>query len=377
MTGKIIGLSLAPWLLAAGLAVAAEPERGQNTREVKTELAREEGEETETASQARIYEDVEILRRLLIGKIVSVYVPSSRASTLGFYSPSPTYPSPNNSVLLWGGSPDGKSRTLDLEGTYFKGQGVVYSVTLPLPARDPRKDSGKDSARTLSDWERTRKEIHHENVSGPEKPNRTKSPSLTEVILQVLHQNGRHFTPLSADESLTVAITFRGDRRATWTGGGLRYSTTYTEMKRADPNVNFFQNNPYKTGDVSRDYELLGDLHMKQGKVQEALQAFTRAHRESRSGEKKTQLLRRIAQVYLALGKDAEAAHILEALRKGEKKLPDDKKNGKARAADLPPKLIITVSKKLIESAAANKLTFAEFRKQAKVQYLNFPAAAK
>src|SRR5262249_17404522 len=98
--------------------------------------------------------------------------------------------------------------TLDTEGTYLKGQGVVFTLTLPPPARDPRPEAPKPAARPPSEAERIRREVRQDKE--PEaQADAKKEPALAAVVLRALADNGKHFTQLGENESVTVVITFR------------------------------------------------------------------------------------------------------------------------------------------------------------------------
>ena len=100
-----------------------------------------------------------------------------------------------------------------VEGVYLKDYGVVYTVTLPTPPNGmtPGPTAGTVTRTPLSPWERTRKELRGEKIENEGKVVGTRSPSLSEVILKVLADNGKHFTRLAEGERITVVVTFRDD----------------------------------------------------------------------------------------------------------------------------------------------------------------------
>src|SRR5205823_6170293 len=98
---------------------------------------------------------------------------------------------------------------LATEGTYLKGQGIVFTLTLPPPQRDPRPEVPKPTPKPPNDWERMRKELRQEKPQNEETAQPQKELRLSDIILKMLAENGRHFTQLGENESLTVAITFR------------------------------------------------------------------------------------------------------------------------------------------------------------------------
>src|SRR5205807_3120108 len=115
----------------------------------------------------------------------------------------------------------------DVEGVYLKGQGAVYTLTLPPPRRSPRVATKETLSKPLTDWERALRSVRGDQPT-PQKSEPVKEPSergvfaelekggylgLTEAILRVLAENGHHFSQLAPDEKITVAVTFREPNR--------------------------------------------------------------------------------------------------------------------------------------------------------------------
>jgi hypothetical protein len=159
-------------------------------------------------------EEVEILRRLLDKSFEAVYgrfrFPMGHFSSAGMGG---------NSDSGWTGMLVLNERNFDLsdhpatplEGVYLKDYGVVYTITLPPPPNQmsPGPSAGAVTQPALSPWERTRKELRGEKIED-ERKGTVGSPSLSDVILKVLADNGKHFTRLAEGEQITVAVTFRG-----------------------------------------------------------------------------------------------------------------------------------------------------------------------
>jgi hypothetical protein len=124
-------------------------------------------------------------------------------------------------------------------------------------------------------------------------------------------------------------------------------------------------------GSPARDYELLGDLQMKQGKPAEALGRYQIAIKQKASAG----LYRKMAQALLALGRDAEARQALDMVQKYAGK-PSSQRGttGSKQTASLPSKLIVSAPKKLLDQVHAGKITFDELKKNANVHYLTFRA---
>jgi hypothetical protein len=348
--------------------------------------------------RTQMYEDIEVLRRLLDSKLQSQYAPLRQhgMNTLWY-----GYGTPNVSTNVqqflqpyvvvdvdgsnqtrWKYSnvwPNGTltsqayvdwlnvhavaTRSLDTQGVYLKGQGVLYTVTLPHPPK-PRADTPKPPSPSVSDWDRVRREVRNEKAE-PEKKEAPphKDPTLTEILLEVLAENGHHFTRLAENESLTVVVTFPAE------GQPAPKTTSATAPKPAGA-----------TADTSgRDYELLGDLHLRQGNAVEAEKAYRQAVDQSTSSRRRAALLGKCAQALITAGKTAEAAHLLNDLVNAAKKEPAaPAPAAQATAATrpaLPAKLIVSVSKKVLDQAAGGKMTVEELQKAATVDYLNFTPA--
>jgi hypothetical protein len=411
---KTIGFVLSTWLVAAGWTAAQNGKNGD----------KEPGERR--TGRARMYEDIEILRRILLGKLQKVYAPLAvenrhvltypkngggdvkRGQMVGAYvAPKETLVTRSGGFSGEGGYAPANYTTLNeylvpssswfsgLEGVYLKGQGVVYTMTLPPLAGDPRVLGTERPSKPLSDWERMRKEIRHEKVDAATREGRGKKPSLTETILKVLAENGHHFTRLDDRETVTVAVTFRSPSLID------RISTLeiLQQVVRADPKGTLWTNKPLgeksnaatpeQLAHALRDYELLGDLHLRQGKAQEALASYARLLQVLKKFPDKQQdakqvanLYGKVAQAYLSLQQNDAARKAVEMslvyLKRIEANETKPAKGGKGQSSpSLPAKLIISASKKVLDQAGAGKMTFAEFVKEAQVEYLPFTAKAK
>jgi tetratricopeptide (TPR) repeat protein len=167
---------------------------------------------------------------------------------------------------------------------------------------------------------------------------------------------------------------------------------------------------------------LLGDLHLKQARHQEAVAAYQKAvdiYQKAFDSRRKAgldltgqlpadvknyltalELYTKLAQGHQATGDGGKALKDLKKIseysQEMEQLYQSVQKHQQARAAaalnflaaagrspgdgaeapaiPLPCKLIVSVSKKALASAGTGKLSFDEFKKGATVQFLNFPA---
>src|SRR5262249_23750042 len=158
---------------------------------------------------------------------------------------------------------------------------AVPAATCTHCHADPFTKQIEESMRTAqkmpSLWGQTRRELR--GVKEERKPAAAKKKELEvcgpgtvgEAVLKMLAESGHHFSHLTENETLTVVITFRGgeepqrpkahdpaqappQKPATSSTS----TSSATVEKKAEPSS-------------ARDYELLGDLHLKQGRAQEAV----------------------------------------------------------------------------------------------------------
>jgi tetratricopeptide (TPR) repeat protein len=225
MNGKGFWLAPAVCLLCTGLAAAQmTPGRMGGTRDLTP------------AQRQSLYEDIEILRRILNQTFVRLSgLPSSPKSVVFWdFSESMNVPlgetalrldvvphlradgTLTSGVVLDDGAKaphhalGGAHHFAGAEGNYVPGHGVVYSVTLPVShAWEFKLESAKPSRRPLSPWERIRSELRGEKVKPEDGDRGRKEVSLPEAVLRILAENGRHFASLGEHEQLTIAITLR------------------------------------------------------------------------------------------------------------------------------------------------------------------------
>jgi hypothetical protein len=431
-------------------------------------------------SAARLYEDVEIMRRLLEQNLRS-HLPAA-GTLLAFTSQqcqkchdsstnllldlsngkigantltNPRYSNsavPNWNALWhsavnrnWMSAHHGLLAVPRLEGVYLRNQGVVYTVTLPTEPGAAKPQPPKPAAKPLSEWERLRNQIRGEKPEmAPSAPER-KEPTLADTLLKLLAENGHNFSELAPNESVTVVVTFRPVPAPGWGvafadfdsdgyadlfitgthGGNVLYLNngdgTFTDVTATGlAQGSSASGRSVPTGSISgsgttsstagtsgstggtpssaRDYLLLGDLLLKQGKAQEAVAAYTNAGKLLDSSSpadpaKADEQLRKLAQAHLAAGdvKNARAALDQLALARAAQG-PGAKANqtgapkggSNARPAEAPKptpppaKLIVSATKKVLDQAGSGKLSFEDFKKAATVQFLDFaPAAGK
>jgi tetratricopeptide (TPR) repeat protein len=384
---------------------------------------------TPDGPQQRLAEDIEVLRRILNRSVDSLLEPgpsdyrlrwSTQQLPAGWHS---TYAYPDQKLPNFARlidltadrayRVDGASGTpASAEGVYLKGRGIVYTMTLPAELfRSPPREPAQPPAKPLSDWERTRKEVRGEKVTAA--ANEAPQPTLREVILKTLAENGRHLQ-LADTEEVTVVVTLRPtaseNLRSDATGDKEFVRRAILDILGREPTqreVESFEDTPdarakllekllkdnapkIQVGQVvwqdflnkanpANEQSLLGDLHLKQNRYPEAIKAFTAALKENPPAKEAALLYRKLAQTQLAAG-DLKAAEA--ALTKAQQLQDEAAKAGPATSAAptrpiLPGKLVVSAPKKLLDQVGAGKITFEEFRKSATVDYQTFTAEPK
>jgi tetratricopeptide (TPR) repeat protein len=331
---------------------------------------------------------------------------------------------------------------LNTEGVYLKGHGIVYTLTLPPAPRVARPQAKKVPSKPLTEWERTRRQIRGDNEDSQELAAleskqveawmshfQGENPHLwlTETIVKILAENGQHLSQLPENETLTVAITFRDTgqlkgltnqnaKRGTLEAWGAQSDEGEAmqswNVQQGDAGLQSWQNlqTPLKPGEGGggantirpmfqkastpgggggdkppssiRDFELLGDLHLRQGKAREAIRTYQQALNLNPEPKQAAAIYRKIAQADLALEDDAGAKKALEMAQELLAHQPmaamgnaaKTKTGGSAAkpqaASPMVSKLIISAPKRLLDQVAAGKVGFHDFEKQVTVDYV-------
>jgi tetratricopeptide (TPR) repeat protein len=285
----------------------------------------------------------------------------------------------------------GASAAAPVEGVYLEGHGVIFTVTLPAPAGDPKPSETKPAAAAVTEWERIQKELRGEKPAAAPAAAGT-PPSVGDILLKALADNGKNFRHLPDAERLTVVVTFRGRTAAGRQAQGL-FNRTQTataapaqNQPAAGPGYPASANQPRS----ARDYELLGDLHLRQQQNPQAIEAFQRALQQLEADAKATpetggpgqaiqqynSLASKMAQALLAAGKVDEARAMLEKRqqlgRDVDAKPARPAADAKPAGVRLPGKLVVSAPKRLLDAVGSGKMPFDEFRKAASVEVLTF-----
>ncbi|QEL15910.1 tetratricopeptide repeat protein [Limnoglobus roseus] len=317
----------------------------------------------------------------------------------------------------------GADAGLQFDGVYLKGHGIAYTVrlaTLDQAAAGPHeKAAGMEvtcqnchtaadatkfnlkaaaAVKPPTDWEKARDELR----GGPAKvdPN-TPRPNvaemcvpgaLSEAVTKLLAVNGRHLRHLTADESVSVVVTYDGLTGAAHD----RVTGTMADPSLWNPKPS--ANGPATTFGLTADEAkqiVLGDLHLKQGKNEEAVKAYEAAlarygmptvtitplkgakYADVQAAAQEVQksvttAYRSLAQAYIGVGNLDAAKRALE-LAQGLKVELSGAKTG--AATPVPAKILLTVKKGHLD--AAEKLSPAEFRKGVTVEMVGMTPMKK
>ena len=390
--------------LSGAQGLAQSPGRAASSEPFEPAAARPK--ELDAKQLRQMYEDIAVFRTLLNRAVEKSYGVPLQAPAHGPHGPGAGF----HPFSL-------------AEGVYLPGRGVVYNLSAPPPAQGALGSEAGPASKAPSDWERARQELRGDKPAPPrdEKPRR---PSLSESVLRLLAENGRHFKGLAGGEQITVAITFRGGDciqcHTTLDGGKQPHTSNrnslwmdrrtlagYYTRSQLPETANVYQSavkkpavfrgGPVAAGFPSavREHATVGDLHLRQGRNKEAAQAYSQALQALLNDVKpqKTEadvqrllaaveVTRKLTIALRAAGDAAGADRAREMSLKfanAAVKLAESLKGGKAEKGTIavPERLIISAPKQLLEQAGAGKLSFADFRKAARVQYLRFPPSEK
>jgi hypothetical protein len=348
------------------------------------------------AAPSAMAQDVEILRRILAAKLHSGggnpvnYRTVTTANGVSQYMPS------SNESSLWRGSSDGQHSWGygggSVDGVYLPGYGVVLMATVSGSRRDGKPADDKPAPKPMSDWDRAQAELRGEKPVLPPAA-ASRPPSVRDTVLRVLADNGHHLSRLRDDEKVTVVVTFRdgdmffapmsttfgqtsnpfqglqGQNTLTPAGGGGGLSATLQGTQPSSSN---------KQPSSGHDYEMLADLHLKQGQYQSAAEAYKKAigayenelkaDRPADYQMALSKLLARQAQAQIGLGHNDEAAELLSQAKSADGKYTPRTSDTTGSKPRVPAKMIISATRRQLGAIAAGQMSFDEFRRAASVE---------
>jgi hypothetical protein len=312
------------------------------------------------------------------------------------------------------------------EGVYLPHYGIVFTATVTWGGKNPVTSAATPAPKVLSQWEQIRKELRGETIKSPDRKGVRTEPSLADTVLKVMSENGRHFSQLREDENLTVVLTLHSQQmcmQCHTAGASMRInpnnkhasaeallgkvgrgaSVDVGEIRRWFGEVQTPTADDNKPADKdlqtqrveATNFTRLGEMRQKQGRTQEAIDAYQKAleiyHKlltaqqhsqkdEKSFGEDKDtayNTVLKLARSYMELGQSERAYSTLKesvaqwTFRKAASAAP---KAVSPSSVVLPGKLIISAPKRLLDQVGTGKVGFDDFKKAATVQFLSFPA---
>jgi tetratricopeptide (TPR) repeat protein len=392
------------WLISCGLVCLTPALIEAQTAKIQAEI------DTELA-QARAYEDIEIMRRLLQRKLAGFaqscrqcHQPSSAAQALILYDRAASMPIGRDDVrtsnsdagsigryvsgdfsLLHHGVHAAASESIPVDGHYLKGTGIVMQAQLPASLLQflPASPAPKKQPLPASEWDLIRKQLRGEKVEAssvvddfhgriPEGAN------LQDVLVKILAEHGKHFQSLADNERLMLTVTFRPQKDAPsgamsggaigdmGGGGGSAMSNTESAMAGGMMAAGVPQVGPRSS---SKDYELLADFRMRQGNYADAAKTLEKAIELNTDSARAAGLYRKLASALLLQSPSNQQTldRANDLLRKAMGIKPPP---APALKTPLPTRLIISASRSALEKASAGSLD--DFRKQITITWLRF-----
>jgi hypothetical protein len=286
---------------------------------------------------------------------------------------------------------------MSIEGVYLKGRGIVYSLNLPTMAREELAitNPGQPAAGRASDWDIVRSQLRGTPAKAPTPP---KKATFVDSLLQVLAENGKNLSQLPAKETVTVVVTFRGNSTIDVFHNSMGYSSTRSETaasSNGSPQAGGPAAGPKTAAEPitpDRELELLAELHLKRGNLDEAASALERAVArakditvdptlpaqqikaiEERANNRIRDLVRKLAEIYLKnnrldAAKNALAVNPVVTVAASQ---PKPAATTAPESVRLPAKLILTVSKETLNSVGRGIITPEQFHNQVILELLN------
>jgi hypothetical protein len=408
------------------LAAASAPASAQ-TANIQKEVEK-------TLHQARVYEDIEIMRRLLSRKLTALMqscqrchraggemgggagdpmlggaMPPGMIGGIGGQAPAGVMGlGPIGLGVFVGEREAGAAQdSLLFDGVYVPGHGVVLQaqVSGTFFSTVPTAAHAKPAA-NLSEWETIRKQLRGEKVENTARMlDEHHQLNMPDILIAALAESGKHFASLRDNEKLTVAITFSPGAR--WEGvGGMggpagagdafgqgRGSGVIGGAPMVPPGAGhdpmagaagpggsgfgFGGPSPPTGRSTSKDYELLADYHLKQSRYDDAAKSLLKAISLNNDAARDSGLQRKLAIAYLMLDQyQRNDADVVGKALDAIKKAADTKKtySPPQRTMILPQRLIVSASRQALQQASRDNIE--EFRRHASVEWLRFDRPA-
>jgi hypothetical protein len=292
---------------------------------------------------------------------------------------------------------------IQVEGVYLKGQGMVFTVTMP-PWPQSEVIDLQARVEAPSDWEQAKRQVRGENTLLELSFQLHTGPGLKEVLLKLLAENGKHLRHLPDNENVTVVVIFRGQPAPQPKVTSVQVGS----MKDAQVNIT-----PKPSGTSSavppktpppqqaqqprgisdrqmlyESYRRLYELQVKQGRMDEARKAIDQMLNlltedwgdTDAEYQLRLELLKQAQRFYLSL--DNLSAEDVNRMRKAANdmnelltKMQGQKPSKPATAVPtprIPSRLTLAVSKKALVEAGQAKADPTAFAKQVQIEELSW-----
>jgi len=391
------------WLISCGLVCLTPALIEAQTAKIQAEI------DTELA-QARAYEDIEIMRRLLQRKLAGFaqscrqcHQASGAPQALFLYDRAASMATGRDDArtsntdagsigsyvagdfsLQHHGVHAAASESIPVDGHYLKGTGIVMQAQLPASLLQflPASPAPKKQPQPPSEWEVIRKQLRGEKAEAsavvddfhsriPEGAN------LQDVLVKILAEHGKHFQSLADNERLTLTVTFRPQKdvpSGAMSGGAMSDmgGAGGSAMSNTQPAMaGMMASGVPQVGprSSSKDYELLADFRMRQGQYADAAKTLEKAIELNTDSSRAAGLYRKLASALLLQSPSNQ--HTLDRandlLRKAMGIKPPP---APALKTPLPTRLVISASRSALDKASAGSLD--DFRRQLTITWLRF-----
>jgi hypothetical protein len=262
---------------------------------------------------------------------------------------------------------------------HLPGYGVVVQADAPALAEEPAQGGGGNAPQKApDDWDLARRILRGAPPPAAGEGRARTEPTradLTDAVIRLMARNGHRLRHLAAGERLTIALEIEGQARDYGTAWPVGPDSFRPESTSAADGGAWEAETPTAT-DGARDYfrapdpalesrVLSGDLHLRQGNYEKAIEAFQQAADAYRQDSTvRTRLLHALA----GAGKYAEARALLDRLAAGTGAGGAADRQEQARFA-VPGRLVLSATKESLDEAGTGSMPLEEFRKQVQVTY--------
>ena len=217
---------------------------------------------------------------------------------------------------------------------------------------------------------------------------------ITDALVETLAEHGHRLRGLAPDERVTIALTLRDPEKEA--SLQVQTSSMFSTSQSQYPTYG----NKQKTelielsgvgvnsdagiiGRVILDASSPGDLHLRQGNYEKAVNEYMKslvglvdgdlyAQKET-GGDKATALYKKLIQAHVGAGQYDKAQKLLELVERSSKKELEGRRSivatGEDRQLPLPGRLIVSATKEALDQVASGSMSLKEFREACEIRY--------